>query len=156
MKVGGSRAALEQGVLAGRIIRSKVGHLDMYYFPRRQYKREKKSKNILQGIAEKVADDVKHLTNNETEFDVEWDPSSLIPTALETAGIGKLSLPAESSTSSAFPALTFPGPAGSSYSSSYCASCSSCYCLSYIYIYKFHSLSFSLPPWALTRGKENG
>ena len=106
-------------MLAGRIVRSKVGNLDMFYFPRRQFHREKGTKNIIEGIANKDCNNVKHLTDMEDGFGAEWDPSSLIPSGLEKAGLGDMmavvGAPSGSASGSGggLPALPMPGPAGS-------------------------------------------
>ena len=110
VKCGGSHKQLEEGLKAGRIIRGMAGKLEMFFFPRRQYAREKLVKQGLHSRADKGTDDLASL-DIVAENESDWDPSTLLATGLGDVG---LSLTATgSSQSMPPPPLMLSGPGAS-------------------------------------------
>ena len=66
-RVGGSRAALDQGVQAKRVIYSVIGGFPMYFFPRRSYARENMFKQKLGGLMDK------HTENDGAMADIQGE-----------------------------------------------------------------------------------
>ena len=110
-KCGGSAKQLEDAIKCGRVIKGMAGKLEMFFFPRRQYAREKLVKQGLLGIGEKQTDDIQNL-DLVAEAESDWDPSTLVAQGLQDITLGGLALPSSSSQSLMPPPLTMPSPAG--------------------------------------------
>ena len=112
-RCGGSHKQLEEGLKAGRIIKGMAGQLEMFFFPRRQFAREKLVTQGLRGVADKATDDVGSL-DKVAENESDWDPSSLVATGLSDFGV---SLSGSGSSAQSLPPPTQPlmitGVAGS-------------------------------------------
>ena len=74
---------LNQAVAAGRVIKSKVGGMPMFYFPRREYMRETLYKQALEGQKEKLGGDESFNKMQDDQWGFSWDPASLVPACLD-------------------------------------------------------------------------
>ena len=112
-KCGGSAKKLEDAIKCGRVIKGMAAKLEMFFFPRQQYAREKLVKQDLLGIGEKQTDDIQNL-DLVAEADSDWDPSTLVAQGLTDIPLGGIALPGPSSSSQSLtpPPLTMPSPAG--------------------------------------------
>ena len=88
-KFGGKEAVL-QGVQAGRIISAPNNKgMAMYFLPRLEYSRENLYKQRLSGEAQKASQSLSDLGNlQDSQFGFSWDPSQLVPAALDGAFAG--------------------------------------------------------------------
>ena len=79
----GGHLQLEQGVRAGRIIRSMVNNMQLFFFPRYQYSKEHLYKQTLQASIAAEGGGLEDVAKIQDEqFGYNWDPSSLIPSGL--------------------------------------------------------------------------
>ena len=79
----GGHLELETGVRCGRIIRSTVNNMQLFFFPRYEYTKSQLYRQRLQaGITEEGGglDEVSKIQDE--QFGYNWDPTSLIPTSL--------------------------------------------------------------------------
>ena len=99
-KCAGSLSALEQGQREGRIIKTKIGGMVLYFFPQREYTRDhlfaqglnadaSKSSSGLDGIAEA----------QDSQLGFTWDPEKLIPEGLQNSWTGAFPMDGPSCTS---------------------------------------------------------
>ena len=111
-KCGGFRDALKEAIACGRVIQAKSGHLDIFYFPRREFAREKLVKQELVGTSTQEAEGLDVLDKID---DADWEPGGLIADGLQELGFPGMPLPAASSTMAPPAPLTCPNLSGASY-----------------------------------------
>ena len=118
MKVGGSQLALDQGIKAGRIIKSSVGGpsgMPLYFFPRREYTKESIFSQKVGGESGKGSASLGDLAEvAEDQLGFSWDPSGLIG-SMDGLGISKATScdgPTASASTSLFASMPMMGSAG--------------------------------------------
>ena len=119
-RVGGSQVALDQGVRAGRIIRTQTpGSMPMFFFPRKEYSKDSVYKQMIGGGSEKASSNLADLNLVEPDkLGFHWDPKDIVGLNMEgmqpTDLFSKATSSATMSSSSASPVLPMPIGSGSS------------------------------------------
>ena len=88
-KAGGTQAHLDGAVRAGRVIKSGIGGLAMFYFPRKVFSKQTILKNQITAGEDKVPDDENAVEKFKDEMmKDDWDPYTLVAAGLDSLGQG--------------------------------------------------------------------